>query len=246
MVFPRVNFKPMMLIGAPPNSAGAANTSGWMTADIFPLFLKHFVVHGKCSLDNKVLLILDNHESHISIKSLNFAKQNGIILLAIPPHCSHRLQPLDVSVYYSFKNACDKASNEWMGKHPGMVVTIYDLAYIIGKAFPLAMKSTNIISGFKKTGIFPFNPYIFKDDDFLPSAITDRPEPLPESHIESEESAIHPLGSVLDVSNIAENVTENLSETVCKTTKKQEPGEPVAETSGIISAPKKKLCGTNC
>ena len=156
-----------------------------MTADTFYLYLQHFVARVKCSQDRKVLLILDNHESHISIKLLIFSKQNGIILLTLPPHCSHKLQPLDVVVYYSFKNACDTASNEWVRDHPSRVITIYDVSQIIGKGFPISMTCTNIISGFRKTGIFPFNPSIFKEDDFLSSAVTDR-QALPETLNEQE------------------------------------------------------------
>ena len=50
-----------------------------------------------------VLIIFDNHESHISIDSINLAKGNGIVLLIFPPHTSHKLQPLDRTVYGPFK-----------------------------------------------------------------------------------------------------------------------------------------------
>lgn len=42
-----------------------------------------------------MLLIMNNHETHISISVINFAKDNGIVLLRMPTHTSHRLQPLD-------------------------------------------------------------------------------------------------------------------------------------------------------
>ena len=49
MVFPRVNFKRPMVIGAPPGTEGAVHPSGWMTADNFFLYMKHFVKSTKCS-----------------------------------------------------------------------------------------------------------------------------------------------------------------------------------------------------
>lgn len=174
MVFPRVNFKPLMITGAPKGTVGVAHPTGWMTGENFVQFLKHFVFHVKCSKDNKALMIMDNHDSHITIESLDFAKENGIVLLTLPPHCSNKLQPLDVSVFSSFKNSCDKAANDWMADHPGKVITIYDIAGIINNAFPIP--SANIVNGFRKTGIHPFDETIFKDDDFLPSFVTDRPE----------------------------------------------------------------------
>ena len=36
-----------------------------------------------------------------------------------------------------------------------------------------AMTPTNIIAGFKKTGIFPLDEYIFDECDFLPNLVTD-------------------------------------------------------------------------
>jgi hypothetical protein len=49
--------------------------------------------------ENKVLLILDGHGSHKHLDALEFVKVNGVILLCLPPHCTHRMQPLDVSFF---------------------------------------------------------------------------------------------------------------------------------------------------
>lgn len=96
MLFPCVNWQDRMLQGAPRGTAGAANSSGWMTAENFVQFLKHFV---KSSTYSKALIIMDNHDSHISLESLKFAKENSVILLTIPTHASHKLQPLYRSVF---------------------------------------------------------------------------------------------------------------------------------------------------
>lgn len=102
-VFPRVNFKNHMLHGAPPGSLGTCHISGWSNSDVFLEFLNHFIKHVKPSKDDKVLLIMDNHESHISIDAIELARENGIIMLTIPPHTSHKLQPLDRGVFGPFK-----------------------------------------------------------------------------------------------------------------------------------------------
>ena len=102
-IFPRVKFQRHFLNGAPPGSKGDANPSGWMTEEHFLNFLKHFVEHVRCTHEKSCLLLLDNHESHKCIKGLDFAKENGIVMLSFPPHCTHRLQPLDRSIYGPFK-----------------------------------------------------------------------------------------------------------------------------------------------
>lgn len=122
------------------------------------------------------MLLLDNHDSHLSLASVDLARANGIVLLNFPPHCSHRLQPLDVSVYSAFKNYYNvHCSNKIIIENPGVPVTIYNVAEIVGKAFPKAFTPTNIISGFRATGIWPFNREIFTESDFLCSSVTNRP-----------------------------------------------------------------------
>lgn len=115
------------------------------------------------------MLIMDNRESHITIDSLTFCKNNGIILLTIPPHTSHKLQPLDRTVYGSLKKFFNSACNTWMISNPGKMISIYNVAALLGQAYPQAFTPLNIMRGFEKTGIWPYNRDIFTDDEFLTS-----------------------------------------------------------------------------
>ena len=51
---------------------------------------------------------------------------------------------------------------------------MYDIAALVKVAHEKAMIPTNIITGFKKTGIFPLDEHVFQKHDFAPSLITDR------------------------------------------------------------------------
>lgn len=53
-------------------------------------------------------------------------------------------------------------------------MSIYEVAENLGKAYPKAFTPENIISGFRCTGVCPFNDQIFTDDDFMGSYVTDR------------------------------------------------------------------------
>lgn len=123
-------------------------------------FLKHFVEHAKCSKE-KPCLLLDDHCSHLSIDGLNFAKANGIIMLSFPPHCSHRLQPLDRSVYGPLKKHVNSVSDSRMRNNPGKTLTIYDIPGIVAIAYPLAVTPLNIQAGFQVTGVQPYNRDVF-------------------------------------------------------------------------------------
>lgn len=180
LVFPRVNYKDHMIRNAPPGTKGVTNRSGWMISDLFLPVLEHFVLHERPTKEHPKLMILDNHESHLSIAAIEYAREHGIILLTLPPHCSHKLQPLGVAVFKSFKSAYNDAADRWLLNHPGSVITIYDVAQLVGEAFPKSFVPVNIISGFKKTGIEPYNSKVFGPDDYKSSYVTDRPDPAVE------------------------------------------------------------------
>lgn len=179
MVFPRVNYKAHMIIGAPPGTLGVANPSGWMSSELFIKWLQHFIENARVTKDKPALLIMDNHDSHISIEGIELAKDNGLTLLTFPPHCSHKLQPLDVTVYSPLKRYYNDAGNSWQLQNPGQALTIYNIAHLLGIAFPRAMTPSTITSGFRTTGIWPFDRNIFPDDEFLGSFVTDRPPTSP-------------------------------------------------------------------
>jgi len=88
-----------------------------MTDIEFVTFRHHFVSQSRSSKEKPSLLLLDNHSSHLSIEALELAKDNGVVLLSCPPHTSHRLQPLDRSVYGPFKRFISSAQNSWMRKN---------------------------------------------------------------------------------------------------------------------------------
>ena len=116
--------------------------------------LRHFIHHIGCSREKPAILFMDNHESHLGVQVLEIARTNGLTILTFPPHTSHRLQPLDVSVYGPLKAYYKKAVNEWNVSSPGKRITIYDLPECLSRSFYKAMTHENISSGFRKTGIY--------------------------------------------------------------------------------------------
>jgi hypothetical protein len=174
LIFPRVHFKDHMIIGAPAGSIGGANPSGWSNEVLFVKYLNHFIACEKPSTEDPVLLILDDHESHISIEAITLAKSNGIVMLILPPHTSHKLQPLDRTVFGPYKTDNNNYLNNSMLENPGKPVDIYRIAEIIGKAYGKAFTHDNIQNGFRVTGIHPYDS-VFADDEFLSSFVTDGP-----------------------------------------------------------------------
>ncbi|XP_046994508.1 MFS-type transporter clz9-like [Schistocerca americana] len=114
LVFPRVHFKDHMLHNAPPGSESGATVPCWMNSELFLPVLQHVVKHERPTKEHPNLMILDNHESHTSTATISYAKENGIILLTLPPRTSHKIQPLDVGVFASFKKFYNTACCDLM------------------------------------------------------------------------------------------------------------------------------------
>lgn len=184
LIFPRKFFKKQMIKGSPPGSIGGANPSGWINADIFKDWMNHFITHAKPTEDLPVLLIMDNHESHITYDVIKLAKDNHVKLLTLPPHTSHKLQPLDKSVYGPLKTFYNESCRKFLLNNPGGRISIYDIPEILGNAYPQALTPKNCVSAFTNTGICPFNRNIYGDEDFLAASVTDMPQPQQENHPE--------------------------------------------------------------
>lgn len=151
--------------------------SAWMTIEIFvQLCLPFLIKHARCFRENPVLLILDNHCSHISLESVTPAKESGNVLLTLPPHISHRLQPLDKTVLGPMKTYFNRAMDNTMRTSPNREIRTQGIGALTERAFVQSMTVDNITSGFRATGVFPLNPDIFTDANYVPADVTDKPQ----------------------------------------------------------------------
>ncbi|GFR85475.1 ankyrin repeat and MYND domain-containing protein 1 [Elysia marginata] len=100
-------------------------------------------------------------------------------MLSLPPHTTHKLQPLDVSFFKSLQTYYVQECVKWLLNHPGRGLTVFQVAGILGSAFPRAASVGNITNGFQKSGgIWPCNRNIFTECDFqaFSRAIANVPE----------------------------------------------------------------------
>ncbi|XP_035432885.2 uncharacterized protein LOC118264478 [Spodoptera frugiperda] len=157
--------------GMPPGSRiFMSKKSAYITSAIFLEWLKiHFVPRKP---PGKVLLLLDGHSTHCnSVEMLEYANENEIILLSMPSHTSHFLQPLDRAVFKSLKSHFYEQCRLWINQNPGRRITRLSFGSLLNKAWGKAATAENAISGFRASGVFPFNPTAIPDYAF----ISDRP-----------------------------------------------------------------------
>lgn len=178
LLFPRKNMKNELMDHAPVGALGLAQESGWMTGESFLKYLKHFVKYVKPCVTNKVLLLLDGHSSHKNFEALTYAKDNGIVIFCFPPHCTHRVQPLDVCFFGPLMTYYNQELYRWLKTNPGRTVTHFQVGGILKAAYNKAATVENAVNAFSKTGIYPLNKDIFPDWMFQPAEVTNQQEHL--------------------------------------------------------------------
>ncbi|KAK9745056.1 hypothetical protein QE152_g7216 [Popillia japonica] len=78
-------------------------------------------------------------------------------MLSTPPTTTHKLQPLDRTFMKVFKSAYNDACALWMRSYPGVRISEYEIAGFVASAFTRVSRMDIAISGYRCTGIHPFN-----------------------------------------------------------------------------------------
>ncbi len=76
--------------------------------------------------DAPILLILDGHGSHATAEMRKLALANKVHLFYLPPHTTHRLQPLDVGVFGPLQTAWQNRCNDYYVSSGGIEMEHHD------------------------------------------------------------------------------------------------------------------------
>ena len=134
-----------------------SSESGWVDHDLFFYFIqKHFLAHAVSY--RPLMLLLDDHSTHghCDLTSLKFARDQGIIIFCLPPHTTHKCQPLDCSLFKPLKENWKQECHKFYSKNPGQVINKLNFNAIFQKAWLKSVTPENV-AGFRKTGVYPFN-----------------------------------------------------------------------------------------
>lgn len=163
IVFPRKNMSEHLMQGAPTGSIWACHPSGWIQTNIFTQWFSHFVKFTKPTNDDPILLVLDGHYSHTrNIEIIDMARENYVSIVCLPPHATHKMQPLDVGFMAPLKTYYAQEIETFLKNNPGKVVTHNNICSLFGKAYNRAATMEASINSFRKTGLFPCNRNVFR------------------------------------------------------------------------------------
>lgn len=153
-----------------PGMTYSATSNGWMETETFTNYFENNFLQN-IGTEKPVILIYDGHASHISLPLVEKAVDNGVVIIKLPPHSSHLLQPMDLCVFKSLKLAWDTELIKWQRQNYGIRLPKAMFATIISKIW--SQTNSEIISkGFEKAGIYPFNNQVIAVEKFDPEAYT--------------------------------------------------------------------------
>jgi hypothetical protein len=122
--------------------------NGWTTNAIGFEWIQHFEKHTKgCTKGIHRLLIIDGHESRISVEFQQYCQAHSIITLCMPAHSSHLLQPLDVRCFSPLKISYGKQIEKLVRLRIHHITKLEFLPAFT-EAFKVACTEQNIKSGF--------------------------------------------------------------------------------------------------
>jgi len=94
-----------------PNVLLAYLNKGWTDDSLgYEYISQHFIkfAHKPASADHKRLIILDSYSSYINWNFCMFCLEHNIILLCLPAHSTHLLQPLDLQCSALWSTVMDR------------------------------------------------------------------------------------------------------------------------------------------
>ncbi|KFY26191.1 hypothetical protein V491_01420 [Pseudogymnoascus sp. VKM F-3775] len=142
----------------PRNWVITLSENGWTTNAIGFEWIQHFEKHTQSRTKGVYrLLILDGHDSYISVEFQQYCQEHLIITLCMPPHSSHLLQPLDVGCFSPLKSSYGKQV-EGLVRLRIHYITKLEFLSAFKEAYKAAFTEQNIKSGFRATGLVPYDP----------------------------------------------------------------------------------------
>lgn len=133
-------------------TAVSASSRGWMETTLFFNWFRDVFLRN-IGEDRPVLLIYDGHTTHISTQLIRLAQENQVTIMKLPPHTTHLLQPLDVAVFKSLKTKWDSELCKWQRSNPRKKIPKQEFVSLLSRLVA-DVPRTNIINGFKSTGIY--------------------------------------------------------------------------------------------
>jgi hypothetical protein len=103
------------------------------------------------------VLICDGFGTHATLEILEHCFSNNILLCRLPSHTSHKLQPCDIAVFSPLKVAY-RDNVERMERGGVNTIGKQHFTALYSPAREVSFTRRNVLAGWSKGGLFPFDP----------------------------------------------------------------------------------------
>ena len=152
-----------------------ASENGWITKRLF-------YIYGQCFIDKltgwgmlkdatkKHLVLMDSHKTHMfNYQFMKLMSDNNIVVLAIPAHTSHLIQPLDDAPFAAFKSAWYEAMRIHTRASGARKLSKAEFFELFTPAWDVGLTVQNIRAGFAHTGVYPVDRARITSEKLAPS-----------------------------------------------------------------------------
>jgi hypothetical protein len=137
----------------------SSSPTGWSNDDVGLAWLEQvFDRYTKQRSGRWRLLILDDHGSHVTMEFINYCDHHRILLIILPPHSTHTLQPLDVVLSKPLSQAYSNKLTNHLHKAQGLIpIKKGDFFPLFRSAWISSFTGNRILKAFEATGIWPMD-----------------------------------------------------------------------------------------
>lgn len=130
--------------------------------NLFILWKCNWLVKLGYHLNVTIVLLLDDHYSHLNLDVLFTAAKNGIMVVCMLVHATHLVQPNDKTANKRFKQNLDEELESFASNN--LVVKNYDLGFLCKKVLNRDNMKNAIISSYHQVGVYPYDSQIVLRD----------------------------------------------------------------------------------
>ncbi|XP_076670556.1 uncharacterized protein LOC143369932 [Andrena cerasifolii] len=161
LMFAYTESVPKKMIQNTPKGWGIGiSESGRMTAEAFYEYMTNVFYPWllRENIQFPVIIYLDNH-SHMTIPLVSFCRNKQIEIIPLYHNSTHMMHPLDTTFVHLFKETWEKTVAKWKIQKNVMQLKKEDFPTVLKMALDNLKEEKDVIqSGFKASGLVPFNP----------------------------------------------------------------------------------------
>ena len=166
VIYKGKHLKESWMHGGPSQTQYTVTDNGWMTELAFENWFKETFIPFVKDRKKPLILLYDGYIQRLSYSTIMIANAEKIIILCLPPHTGHALQPLYVGIFQQLNEVWRQIVLRFFQREQVNTVTKSEFPTLLKDLWGHVF-SDNLIGGFKKTGLWPVDLSAVKTEKYF-------------------------------------------------------------------------------